>query len=100
MSRHQKRVLKDYPDAVVGYNEYGEYVILNGDKCITDDYFMPGALTETQAWEYASIACRTTQNFNRTHPLRDRDESFEERILRFERRKTKSNVKTDKKNVQ
>lgn len=99
MNRYQKRVLRDFPKARIGYNEYGEYVVMNGDDCITDEYFMPGAVTEEQAWEYASIACRTTQNFNRTHPLRDTSESFEDRILRFERRKTNTNAKKNKTNV-
>ena len=99
MSKHQRRVLRDFPNARIGYNESGEYVVMNGDECITDEYFMPGALTEDQAWEYASIACRTTQNFNRTHPLRDTGESFEDRILRFDRRKRKSNAKTNKKHA-
>ena len=99
MSKHQRRVLRNFPNAIIGYNESGEYVVMNGDECITDEYFMPGALTEDQAWEYASIACRTTQNFNRTHPLRDTSESFEDRILRFDRRKRKSNAKTNKKHA-
>ena len=99
MNRYQKRVLRDFPNAVIGYNEYSEYIVMDGDTCITDEYFMPGALSETQAWEYASIACRTTQNFNRTHPLRDTDEALEDRILRFERRKRKTNDKSNKKHA-
>jgi hypothetical protein len=96
MNKHQKRVLRDFPKARVSYAEDGGYVIMNGDECITDEYFLPAGINEAQAWEYASLTCRMTQNFNRTHPLRDTGESIEDRILRFERRKSNTNDKTNK----
>ena len=70
-----KRVKKYYPKAK-SFKEYGEYYI--GIPDITDDsiinlfeeYLIESTNTEEEAWNKALICCRTTQNFNRTHPDR------------------------------
>ena len=48
---------------------------------------MPNTFDESKAWEYAAIACRTTQNFNRTHPMRMDLSAIENKINRINKRK-------------
>ena len=50
---------------------------------------MPATSCEDQAWEFAAIACRTTQNFNRTHPDKMDLGDIEGKINRINRRKNK-----------
>jgi hypothetical protein len=67
--RIKKRVLKDFPDAYVDHDNCG-YKIMTGNKFIAEEYFLPDTHDLDKAWEYAALACKTTQNFNRSHPDR------------------------------
>ena len=78
--------LKVFPDAYVDYGSEG-IRIMSGDTFIAQEYFMPDTHDESKAWEYASIACRVTQNFNRTHPLRMDLSAIESKIHRINSRK-------------
>ena len=88
-----KRVKKYYPKAK-SFKEYGEYYI--GIPDITDDsiinlfeeYLIESTNAEEEAWNKALICCRTTQNFNRTHPERITNED-EIKIDRLKTRATK-----------
>ena len=40
-----------------------------------------------KAWEYAALACKTTQNFNRSHPMRMDLSNVEGKLNRINKRK-------------
>ncbi len=89
MTKEQRKVLKRFPNAKLSYDDNGYKVIsINGYEP-AKDYFMPDTMDTDKAWEYASMACRTTQQFNRTHPLKvEIDFGGEEaKNMRIERRK-------------
>jgi hypothetical protein len=90
MTKFQKQVLKKYPNARLEY-EMDECFIMNGDTMLSEEYLMPATTDPDKAWEYAAIACRTTQNFNRTHPLRVDGRDVEARVQRILNRKQRSN---------
>jgi hypothetical protein len=84
--RIRKRVLSQYPDAYAEHGEEGTR-IMSGDIFIAEDYYMPRTSDEDKAWEYAAIACKTTQNFNRTHPSRMDLTAIESKLTRINNRK-------------
>ena len=86
MTREQKRVLKDYPNAKLTVDDNGNYIVINGDIFLAEDYYMPDATDAETAWKYAAIACKTTQNFNRTHPDRMDMSDIENKIMRINKR--------------
>ena len=90
MNKDKKRVLKDYPNAYVGIKDDGSYIILNGDIALAEEFFLPPALTEDEAWSHAALSCKTAQHFNRTHPLRLDLKGFEAKMARIEKRKRRS----------
>ena len=48
---------------------------------------MPGTNCVETAWEYAAIACKTAQNFNRTHPMKMDLSDIESKINRINKRR-------------
>jgi hypothetical protein len=84
--RIRKRVLTQFPNAYVEHGEGGTR-IMSGDIFIAEDYYMPRTSDEDKAWEYAAIACKTTQNFNRTHPSRMDLTAIESKLNRINKRK-------------
>lgn len=87
MSREQKRVLKEYPAAKCTVNDEGHFIIIVDDIVLAEEYYLPPALDKMSAWANAAIACKTAQNFNRTHPERMDLTNIEEKLLRMEKRK-------------
>jgi len=85
-ARIKKKVLKQYPDAKVTDTESG-IIIMSGDIYIAKEFYMPNTNDVDKAWEYAAIACRTTQQFNRTHPMRMDLADIESKINRINRRR-------------
>jgi len=90
MDKNQKRVLKDYPYAYIGRKDDGSFIVLDGDHALAEEFFLPPAHTEIEAWSHAALSCKTTQHFNRTHPLRLDLKGFEARMARIEKRKRRS----------
>jgi|TARA_R100000081_G_C4677805_1_gene95916 hypothetical protein len=91
MEKDKKRVLKDYPNAIMGRKDDGSFVVLDEFHYpIAEEFYLPPALTEEEAWSHASLACKTTQHFNRTHPMRMDLKGIEAKMLRIEKRKRKS----------
>jgi hypothetical protein len=90
MNKDKKRVLKDYPNAYVGIKYDGSYIVLDGDIALAEEFFLPPALTEDEAWSHAALSCKTAQHFNRTHPLRLDLKGFEAKMARIEKRKRRS----------
>ena len=84
--RIKKRVLRDYPDAYIDHCSDG-YKIMSQDIFIAEDYYLPATFDEDKAWEYAALACKTTQNFNRSHPSRMDLSNVENKLNRINNRK-------------
>ena len=89
-ARTKKKVLKQYPNARPVHGANGVQ-IMDGDIFIAEEYYMPATSCEDQAWEFAAIACRTTQNFNRTHPMKHDMVIDEKKFDRVSRRNRKKN---------
>lgn len=87
MTREQKRVLKEYPSAKCTIDDNGHFIVIVDDVVLAEEYFLPPALDSLSAWANAAIACKTTQNFNRTHPERMDLTTIEEKLLRMDKRK-------------
>jgi len=99
MDKIKRKVLKQFPNAKPVYNDDG-IVIMAGEFEIAEEYFMPPTWDIQTAWEYAALACKTTQNFNRTHPLRMSLGDIESKITRMRvRRRRAENAKKVKANV-
>jgi hypothetical protein len=92
MNKAQRRVLKRFPEAKLSVDENGYRIVVVNNVSLTEEYFLPDTNDDEQAWEYAAIAAKVTQNFNRTHPARIDSTSLEEKIGRIENRKRKGRV--------
>jgi len=86
-ARIKKRVLKQYPNASVEYTNTG-IQIMSGDVYIAEEFYLPATNCEDKAWEYAALACKTSQQFNRTHPMRMDLVDIESKINRINRRRS------------
>jgi hypothetical protein len=86
MTKEQKKVLKQYPNARLTFDDNGNYIVVSGDTFLVEDYFMPEANDAETAWKYAAVACRVTQNFNRTHPDRMDMSVIEDKVMRINKR--------------
>ena len=87
-NKFKKRVLKRYPNARPVHSMNGVQ-IHSGDIFIAKEFYMPDTGCEDTAWEYAAIACRTKQNFDRTHPMKMDLGAIEAKINRINRRKNR-----------
>ena len=89
MTKEQRAVLKRYPDAKLSWNDDGMRIVTCNGISLTEQYFLPDTTDDDQAWKYAALATRVTQNFNRTHPLKVEIDSngLEAKTMRIERRK-------------
>jgi hypothetical protein len=85
-ARLKKKVLKQYPNALVVYSDEGVR-IMSGDIFIAEEFYLPATNCEDKAWEYAALACKTKQQFNRTHPSRMSLSDIESKINRINRRR-------------
>ena len=85
-SRIKKRVIGQYPNAKPEQTSDGVR-IMSGDNFIAEDFYLPRTGCEETAWEYAALACKTRQQFNRTHPLRMDLADIESKINRINRRR-------------
>ena len=89
MTKFQRQVLKRFPNAILSWNDNGYRVVTVNGISLTEEYFLPETYDDDKAWEYAAIAFKVTQNFNRTHPDRLDHSTLEEKIHRIENRKRK-----------
>jgi len=90
MDKNQKRVLKEYPNAIIAKQSDGAYVVTEDDNFIAEEFFLPDVYTEEDAWSHAALACKTSQHFNRTHPTRMDLKSLEAKLMRIENRKRRT----------
>ena len=85
-ARLKSKVLKQYPKARPEHSVNGVQIMSDG-MFIAQEFYMPGTNCIETAWEYAAIACRTAQNFNRTHPMKMDLGDIESKINRINRRR-------------
>ena len=85
-ARIRKKVLKQYPNAQTVFGDSG-IQIMSGDLFIAEEFYLPSTNCEDTAWEYAALACKTTQNFNRSHPSRMDLSNVENKLNRINKRK-------------
>jgi hypothetical protein len=95
MKNPSKKVLRQFPKAKAIWDENDCVKIAINDWCPVDDFFMPETDSVEQAWQYAAIALKTTQNFNRTHPDRMSLQDFEEKSVRILQRKRRGKQSED-----
>ena len=87
MEKDRKRVLKDYPHAYMSRENDGSYIVLDGEYAVAEEFYLPPALSEAEAWGHAALACKTTQNFNRSPPSRMDLSNVENKLNRINKRK-------------
>ncbi len=87
-NKFQRKVLKKHPKARPVSTCNGVQIMAD-DIFIAKEFYMPATNCEDKAWEYAAIACRTKQNFDRTHPDKMDLSDIESKINRINRRKNK-----------
>ena len=85
-ARIRKKALKQYPNAQMVFGDSG-IQIMSGDLFIAEEFYLPSTNCEDTAWEYAALACKTKQQFNRTHPSRMDLSDIESKINRINRRR-------------
>tara|TARA_R110002050_G_C8679958_1_gene492863 strand:+ start:292 stop:591 length:300 start_codon:yes stop_codon:yes gene_type:complete len=85
-ARIKKKVLGQYPNAKVESFNDGIRVT-DGDMFIAEEFYLPTTKCEDKAWEYAALACKTKQHFDRTSPLRMDLTDIESKLNRIHNRK-------------
>lgn len=91
-ARIKKIVLRQYPNASVIHNEKG-VIIMSEDIYIAEEFYFPATMNEDTAWEYAALACKTAQQFNRTHPTRMDLTDIENKLNRINKRRCRKKQK-------
>lgn len=94
MQKYKKKVHSLYPNAFckpIGrhFTIVQEQEDLSVKDILSEFCFTPQP-TPLKAWELAQVSIRTTQNLNRTHPLRLEGMKMEDKIARMESRRFKS----------
>jgi len=89
MTKFQRQVLKRFPNARLTWNDDGNRIVTVNGISLASQYFLPETKDDDIAWEYAALATKVTQNFNRSHPERIDHTSLEEKIARIENRKSR-----------
>ena len=102
LEKYRKKVHTQFPKAFLS-SKQGKYTIVQEQEDLTVKDILAELCicpqdTPIQAWEMAQISAKTTQNFNRTHPLRLEAMDAEDKIARIEGRKLRSKKETPSKN--
>jgi uncharacterized protein Veg len=97
IEKHKKKVYKLYPGSFLVQLDKENFTIRQerDDLSILDvlsELCLLPAETPVKAWERAALTTKTTQNFNRTHPLRIEGMQMAEKIARVEARRMKSEI--------
>jgi hypothetical protein len=101
IEKYRKKVHTQFPKAFLATKQ-GKYTIVQEQ----DDFSLKDVLAElcitpqptpVLAWQMAQVSAKTTQNFNRTHPLRLEGYDAEEKLARIEGRKLRSGKETPNK---
>jgi hypothetical protein len=97
----QQKVLKKIPNAKIYSATNGYFIGFESDEGIINllaDLLLPNQESKEKAWECALLAVKTSQNFNRTHPLRVDMYSELDKQDRIEKRKNKGKISKEKSN--
>ena len=97
----QQKILKKFPNAKVYSCPSGYFIGYESDEGIANllaDLLLPNQPTKEKAWECALLSVKTTQNFNRTHPLKVDMYSELDKQERMEKRKNKGKINSEKLN--
>ena len=97
----QQKVLKKIPNAKVYSATNGYFIGYESDEGIVNllaDQLLPNQESKEKAWECALLSVKTSQNFNRTHPLRVDMYSELDKQERMEKRKNKGKINKEKLN--
>lgn len=97
IEKYKRKVHKQYPGAYLSLIGNGYYTIVQeqddlSTKDILAEYCFAPVKEVIKAWELAQTSARTTQNLNRTHPLRIEGMNMEDKIARVEARRIKSDL--------
>ena len=89
--KFKSKVLAKQPKAQLTTDFFGNYIVLINDEVVADEYLFPETTDPDKAWEYALLSLKTTQNFNRTHPLKVEltEDSIESKLIKFHNRRKK-----------
>jgi len=97
----QQKVLKKIPNAKLYSATNGYFIGYESDEGIVNllaDQLLPNQESKEKAWECALLSVKTSQNFNRTHPLRVDMYSELDKQERIEKRKNKGKINKEKLN--
>jgi len=88
VEKYKKKVHKQFPGAKLYTLPKGYYTIAveNLDLTITDvlaEYLLTPVKDPVKAWELAQLSSKTTQNLNRTHPLRVEGQKLQDKLNRI-----------------
>lgn len=88
VGKYSKKVHKQYPGAKLFALPKGYYTIAveNADFTVTDvlsEYCFLPVKDPVKAWELAQLSSKTTQNLNRTHPLRIEGQRLQDKLDRI-----------------
>ena len=94
IEKYKKRVQKQFPGAYLVSMLSGWYTIMQDQEDLTQKDVLSELCFTPQkdlikAWELAQLTAKTTQNLNRTHPLRIEGMNMEDKIARVEARRLK-----------
>jgi hypothetical protein len=92
VEKYKKKVHKQYPGAKLFAMPKGYYTIAveNDDFTVTDvlsEYCFLPTKDPVKAWELAQVSSKTTQNLNRTHPLRVEGQKLADKLQRIAMRR-------------
>ena len=99
--KQQQKVLKKIPNAKIYSASNGYFIGFESDGGIVNllaDMLLPNQETKEKAWECALLSVKTTQNFNRTHPLKVDMYSELDKLERIEKRKNRGKITSEKLN--
>lgn len=95
----QQKVLKKIPNAKIYSAINGYFIGYESDEGIINllaDMLLPNQESKEKAWECALLSIKTTQNINRTHPLKVDIYSELDKQERMEKRKNKGRMHKEK----
>ena len=80
-------VKRRYPSAEVFEKINGKKTIMVGDWDMLDEYLLETD-DDKKMWEYAKLSTLVTQNFNRTHPLRNANSESKKKYKHYKKKKS------------
>lgn len=70
LEKVKARVLAKVPGSKLKKDEDGNLFVEYRGINLSEEHLLPTTKDELEAWQYADLSVKTTQNFNRTHPIR------------------------------